>query len=218
MKNKLSIRFSELILQADEVASTARTSHTQQFGSSTSVADDVHLGWVVKVKNLLVKVGGEDCVHYKEFVKTEGHSSWSGNMSMFNAQKAILVASKEDFDGGYLSSYKAIVQADVFDTELEQANELLQSGYFVAAAVVTGVVLETALRELCDRTNIPVGKLDKMNADLAKAAVYSKVTQKQITAYAGIRNSAAHGNSSEFSKSDVEQMVPAVEQFLSLIL
>lgn len=218
MKNKLSKRFDELIQQADDVASTVKTTHYQQFGSDTSVAQDALLGWVVKVKNLLIKVGGEDCVHYKEFVKSEDQSSWSGNLSRFNAQKAILAAAKEDFDGGYLSSYKAIVQADVFDTELEQASELLLSGYYSAAAVIAGVVLETALRELCDREGIPVGKLDKMNADLAKGAIYSKVTQKQITAYAGIRNSAAHGNSSEFTKSDVEQMIPAIEQFLSAVL
>ena len=176
------------------------------------------LGWTVKVKNLLVKVGGEECEHYKELIKTEKLSSLSGNMSKFKAQKAVLEAAKEDFEGGYLSSYKSIVQADVFDTELEQANELLQSGYFVAAAVITGVVLETALRELCDREGIPTGKMDKMNADLVKSAIYSKVTQKQITAYAGIRNSAAHGNLNEFTKNDVEQMIPSVEQFLSRFL
>lgn len=204
--------------QADGVASTVKTTHYEQFGSDTSVAEDALLGWVVKVKNLLVKVGGEDCVHYKEFVNTEEQSTWSGNLTRFNAQKAILAAAKEDFDGGYLSSYKSIVQADVFDTELEQANELLHNGYYSAAAVIAGVVLETALRELCDREGIPVGKLDKMNADLTKASVYSKVTQKQITAHAGIRNSAAHGNNSEFSKADVEQMIPAVEKFLSVVL
>jgi hypothetical protein len=75
----------------------------------------------------------------------------------------------------------------------------LRSGYYPAAAVITGVVLETALRELCDKEKIPNGKLDRMNADLAKAGVYNKLVQKQITAIAAIRNSVAHGKSNEFT-------------------
>lgn len=117
-----------------------------------------------------------------------------------------------------MSSYKAIVQAEVFDNELEQVYELLSNNYHVAAAVIAGVVLETSLRELCDREGIKHGKLDKMNSDLVKAGVYSKIVQKQITAHAGIRNSAAHGNQNEFNKIDVEQMIPAIEKFLSFNL
>ena len=187
------------------------------FGRSENVDVDLFLEWRVKVKNLIVKVAGENSEHYKEFSKAEGSSSWSGSLTKFKALKAVFLATKEDFDGGYLSSYKAIVQAEVFDTELEQAYELLKSGYYVAAAVIGGVVLETALRELCDREIIPHGKMDKMNADLTKAGVYSKIVQKQITAFAGIRNSAAHGNKEEFTKG-VEQMLPALEQFLAVNL
>jgi hypothetical protein len=81
--------------------------------------------------------------------------------------------------------------------------------------VIAGVVLETALRQLCDRENIPHGKLDKMNADLAKAGKYNKLMQKRITALADIRNSAAHGNFNQFTQQDVENMMNEVEQFLA---
>ena len=111
---------------------------------------------------------------------------------------------------------KALVQAEVFDSELEQANELLSSGYLSAAAVIAGVVLETALRELCDRGNISHSKLDKMNADLAKAGKYNTLTQKRITALAAIRNSAAHGKADEFTKQSVINMIDEVEQFLAI--
>ncbi|MGG6240079.1 DUF4145 domain-containing protein [Nodosilinea sp. AN01ver1] len=129
--------------------------------------------------------------------------------------KAIFLAAKEDFEGGYLSSMRALVQAEVFDSELEQANELLNSGYFTAAAVVAGVLLETALRELCEKEGISVGKLDKMNADLAKAGVYNKLIQKRITALADIRNSAAHGKVNEFVEQDVTDMIRYVSLFLA---
>lgn len=213
LDKRLSKRFVELEEQAGRVASTHKTSHTEMFGRSDNVDADVFLEWRVKVKNLIVKVDGENSEHYKEFAKAED-SSWSGSLTKFNALKAVFLATKEDFDGVYLSSYKAIVQAEVFDTELEQAYELLKNGYYVAAAVIGGVVLETALRELCDRESIPHGKMDKMNADITKAGVYSKIVQKQITAFAGIRNSAAHGNPDQFTEDDVKNMIRDIEEFL----
>jgi len=198
-----------------KVAATKNTYQSDMIGSYDNVNDEAFLEWRVKVKNLIVKVSGENSQHFKEFLKSEDTGSWSGSYSKFKALKAIFLATKEDFEGGYLSSYKSIIQAEVFDTELEQAQELLKSGYYVAAGIIAGVVLETTLRELCDREKISHGKLDKMNSDLAKSGVYNKLVQKQVTAYAGIRNSAAHGNHKEFTQEDVERMLPAVEQFIA---
>lgn len=215
VENKLSKRFSELSQQAESLLATRKTSHSEMLGSSENVDGDLFLEWRVKVKNLLIKVAGENSEHYKQFCSTESNSSWGGSIGKFKSLKAVFNAAKEDFDGGYMTSYKSIVQAEVFDSELEQASELLRSGYYVASAVIAGTVLETSLRELCDRENIPHSKMDKMNADLTKAAVYNKIVQKQITALAGIRNSAAHGSTEEFSKTDVEQMINSIEQFLA---
>ena len=57
-----------------------------------------------------------------------------------------------------------------------------------------------------------------MNDDLAKAGIYNSLVQKQITALAGIRNSAAHGKIDEFTKVNVEQMIPEIEHFLAIHL
>ncbi|MCW5692026.1 MAG: DUF4145 domain-containing protein [Pseudolabrys sp.] len=108
-----------------------------------------------------------------------------------------------------------LVQSDVFDSELEQAAELLSSGYMVPAAVVAGIVLETGLREMCADNGIVIGKIDKMNADLAKAGVYNKLVQKQITAIAAIRNSAAHGHGDQFREEDVAGMIKDVGRILA---
>ncbi len=132
--------------------------------------------------------------------------------------KAVFMAAMEDYKGGFLTSVKTLVQAEVFGSELEQAQELHSSGYMLASAVVAGVVLETALRDLCSRNGIAISKLDKMNADLAKAGIYNAIQQKRITALAGIRNSAAHGKPDEFSSEDVTNMIRDVEQFLAVHL
>jgi hypothetical protein len=146
---------------------------------------------------------------------TENESSfYNTNYESLQSMAAVFRAAKEDFEGGYLSSLRSIVQAEVFDSELEQATELHQQGFILPAAVVAGVVLETTLRELCDSHSLPHGKLDKMNADLAKAGVYNKLTQKRITALADIRNSAAHGHSGKFTAEDVKDLIRDVERFV----
>lgn len=81
--------------------------------------------------------------------------------------------------------------------------------------MIAGAVLETTLRNLCDANAVAHGKLDKMNADLAKAGVHNALIQKKITALAAIRNSAAHGKSSEFTKDDVENMITEVNRYVS---
>ncbi|PUA27405.1 MAG: DUF4145 domain-containing protein [Cellvibrio sp. 79] len=215
LKNLISKRFQELEDQIQTVLQTKRISSPDSpFGSQEYYDSDTILGWAVKVKNLLVKVAGENSEHYKSFLQSEKSSSFS-NVSKFNEYKAIFLAAKEDYEGGYLSSYKSIVQAEVFDSELEQAIELLNNGYYVAAAVIAGTVMETAIRELCLKNEVTPGKLERMNADLAKENIYNINVQKQVTALAATRNSAAHGKTTEFNHSDVKQMIDTIQLLLT---
>lgn len=215
MNQKLAKRFSELSEQIDAVGASEHSVNSEMFGVKNYVDGEALLEWKVKAKNLIVKVCGESSEHYKAFLESEKTRSYETNLNQFKRVRSVFLAAKEDFEGGYLTSFKTLVQSEVFDNELEQAQELLKSGYHAAAAVIAGVVLETGLRELCTRQGIDHGKLDKMNADLAKAGVYNKLHLKRITALADIRNSAAHGKPDEFTKDDVQMMIRDVEQFLA---
>ena len=57
-------------------------------------------------------------------------------------------------------------------------------------------------------------KLTHLNDELAKAGVYNKLQQKQITALADIRNNAAHGDYDQFTKEDVIRMIQDIERFI----
>jgi hypothetical protein len=183
---------------------------------------DVHLllGWRVKARNLLRQACSAESEHYKEFQHLEEALFYS-NYNFMLRLKAVFLAAKEDYEGGYLKSVRSLVHAELFDEELEQARELLASGYTVAAAVVARVVLETTLRTLCVNNGIPVRtpdgksvKLDKMNADLSKAGVYNVLVQKQVTWLADIGNKAAHGDVGGFKDADVGDMIAQVERFV----
>ncbi|RBQ28422.1 DUF4145 domain-containing protein [Aliarcobacter vitoriensis] len=218
MKNKISSRFEDLEKEMLGIEAS-KQKNSSEFGLSyTDINDELHKKWSLNLKNiiLLIHSNNIDCMYYKELEnESKVKNGFDDNSNIFDRQKALFLALKDDYNKGLLSSIKSLIEADVFDTELEQAKELLSNKYKLAAAVIAGVVLETALRSLCDKEKIPHGKLDKMNADLAKAGVYNKFQQKSITALADIRNSAAHGKDSEFTHKDVEDMIRDIENFLA---
>lgn len=209
---KFSVRFDELAAEAQSLLSS-KYYRPSQYDNGLFVDPNLLISWKVKVKNLLEKSCGKNSEHYKEFVKIES-SLHISNYDLFMAMKAVFDAAAEDFKGGYCNSVKNIVQAEVFSNELDQALELLDAGYLAAAAVIAGVVLETHLRSLCVDSQIPTGKLDRMNADLAKNGKYNLLVQKRITALAHIRNDAAHGKYENFKRNDVADMIAYIEFFI----
>ena len=215
MTEHLKRRFEELASQAEAVVATKQTKHSAHTGSYEYVDQDLLLGWCVKARNLLASACGRDSEHFKSFVEAEEPGPFENNPLRLSRLQAVFLAAKEDFEGGYLSSVRNLVQAEVFSTELEQASELLGAGYRIPAAVICGVVLETNLRNLCEACGLSVGKLDKMNEDLAKAGQYNSLVQKRITALAAIRNSAAHGKAADFDDKDVESMIEEVERLVA---
>lgn len=212
---KLSSRFAELLKQAVEVEAT-KTHKTAEWTSGYDTVDEhLLLGWKVKSRNLLASACGRDSEHYKEFLEKEKPQSYRDYWTELQQLKSILLAAQEDYDGGYLDTVRSLVQAEVFSDELDQARALLDASYASPAAVVAGVVLEAKLRDMCTVKGLPTGKLDKMNADLAKAGEYTLFVQKRITALADVRNSAAHGHPEKFTADDVKEMIDYVERFLA---
>jgi hypothetical protein len=110
-----------------------------------------------------------------------------------------------------------------------QAEQLLNEGHpgkfdHVPAAVLSGAVLEKGLRTLCGKQQPPVAILDskdnpktlnRLVDDLKKAAAFSELKATQLRSWAAIRNKAAHGEFDASTRSDVELMVPGIQNFLA---
>jgi hypothetical protein len=206
-------RFKELADHAEAIL--AAKSHSRGLGFEGTYVDQNELiKWQVNARHLLSMVCGRDSEHFLAFESNQG-SRFTGdtNYAVLLRQQAVFLAAENDYEGGYLTRLRDLIQSEVFKSELEQAQELFRASYLSAAAVIAGTVLETTLRQMCEDRGIPTGKLDKMNADLAKAGAYNSLVQKRITALAAIRNSAAHGRPQDFTKDDVAAMITDVERF-----
>jgi hypothetical protein len=131
----------------------------------------------------------------------------------------IVAALRSDVEGDYLQSISELIHADVFSEFLGMAEHLLDEGYKEAAAVLIGGVLEEHLRKLASKNGIAVVagprpvRADRLNADLANATVYSRLYQKNVTAWLDLRNKAAHGKHDEYPKEQVALMLQWVQDF-----
>jgi hypothetical protein len=137
-----------------------------------------------------------------------------------------LKAVRTALTSGYLVTVRELIHADVFGDFLEMAQHLLDEGYKDPAAVLIGGVLEGHLRKLCVRHGIPAEtpdsrgnprpkKVEAMNADLARERVYSKLDQKSVTAWYGLRTDAAHGHYESYTTEQVALMLQGVADFVT---
>jgi hypothetical protein len=142
--------------------------------------------------------------------------------SIIGVAKALL----EDLKAGYIRSLVEIVHGDMFSDFLEMAGHLCESGYKDAAAVIAGSTLESHIRELCHKAGIPVEiakaagdnapkKAEAMNSELTAAGVYSKLDQKNVTAWLDLRNKAAHGKYAEYNQEQVSILISAIRDFVT---
>jgi len=207
-------RFDELIDKGRKVLSTRRALPSNYIGFDDPVDSEMGNQWMVSSKNYLLQIIGEKSVHFTEFsaLFTKGVT-----YSPVKQGIGILSAAKEDYQGGYLAGIRKLVNAEIMGSLLDQAQELLDAGYLGSAAVLAGCILEDHIKKICVEKEIELPdnpKLDYMNSQLAKIEYYNKLTQKQVTAWAEIRNSAAHGNWESFKDNDVKDMIKWVSRFI----
>ncbi len=132
-------------------------------------------------------------------------------------------ALNQDLQKDYLKNLSELIHGDIFSDYLDMGQHLLEEGYKDASAVIAGSTLEEHLRKLCEKKEIDIEittskgikpkKADMMNSELTKEGVYSKSQQKQITAWLGIRNDAAHGHHDKYNKEQVKFIILGLRDF-----
>lgn len=166
--------------------------------------------------NLIKRTCGEESAHYQQLRRLAEGERTSGNSYYYHQCYGVLEAAYRDFSEDFLFDIRAMVRADLLGSFIEQAETLLNEGYYVPAASLAGAVLEDTLRKMCDQRNITYPqktKIEALNTCLAKDGAYNTLKQKEITAKADIRNNADHGNFDQFTKADVKDMVNWIQRF-----
>lgn len=167
----------------------------------------------------IVRMSGTDSTYHQVAREYGGRkdNEWNLLKREIGVAKALL----HDIQNGYLNTLEEMIHGDLFSDYLEMATHLLGREYKDAAAVLAGTTLEIHIKKLCGKHGIDVlrsGKpraTDQLNAALAKSGVYSKLDQKTVTAWCGLRNDAAHGHYSEYASDQVRLLVASVRDFIT---
>jgi hypothetical protein len=227
-------RFNDLISEADIIVrKMAQDDHEAQvrnpntiFGYEIQYQDAAYHALLTKATTLIQLVLGKS-ERGKELI-VDLRSMESGSTATRTIQ-GVLNGLKDDYEAGMLDSLHEIIEANIVTDYMGQAEQLLGEGVpgnydYVPAAVLAGAVLEDALRRLCQRQTPPIDThkpdgspktLDPLITDLQKANVFNKAKADMLKSWAKTRNYAAHGEFTQFNRSEVEGMIAGVKNFIA---
>ncbi len=134
-------------------------------------------------------------------------------MTHLEQQVAILNSIKGRFESS-LYDIRQLVQADLLDSELDAARELLKHKFMRAAGAIAGVVLEKHLHEVCIAHNIKITKKHPTIADLNDALKNAEVIETPQWRFhqhlADIRNLCDHNKAAEPTVDQVNDLIEGV--------
>ncbi|EIE1072655.1 hypothetical protein LCV93_004688 [Salmonella enterica] len=132
----------------------------------------------------------------------------------------ILSSASEKFDSA-LFDIKEILQADIFDTELDTAKELNKKGFVRAAGAVTGVVLEKHLFHVCNLHKLKTKKahpsISEYNQLLKDNDIIDTPNWRFIQRLGDLRNLCDHHKEKEPTKSDAEELITGTEKIIKTV-
>jgi len=120
-----------------------------------------------------------------------------------------------------LVDIRQLVQADLFDSELEVAGELARQKFVRAAGAVAGVVLERHLGQVCDNHGIKVRKkapgIADLNNALKEGGVVDVPQWRFIQHLADIRNLRGHDKKVEPTADQVNDLIAGVTKVMKTL-
>jgi hypothetical protein len=133
----------------------------------------------------------------------------------FNTQRSILSSVARRFESS-LFDIRQIVQADLFDSELDAARELTKHRFPRGAGAIAGVVLEKHLAQVALNHNIPVRRkeptISDLNDVLKNGGVFDVPTWRQIQRLGDIRNLCEHNKEREPTTEEVQELIDGVDK------
>ena len=131
----------------------------------------------------------------------------------FMTQLGILQAVEKRFESS-LFDIKQLVQADLFDSELDSSRELAKHGFLRAAGAIAGVVLEKHLGQVAINHSITTRKqhptISDFNDLLKNDGVLDIPTWRGIQRLGDLRNLCDHNRQREPTPNEVAELIDGV--------
>lgn len=135
-------------------------------------------------------------------------------------QSSILKSAQQRFKSS-LFDIKEVLQADLFDSELEAASELCKKGFVRGAGAITGVVLEKHLGHVCEQHNLTSRKrhptISDFNQMLKDNEVIDTPKWRFIQHLGDLRNLCDHKKERDPTKDDISELIEGVDKVIKTV-
>jgi len=149
------------------------------------------------------------------YAGTKAFDDYAAVSMRFQNQLSILKASERRFESSLLDM-RQLVYADLLDSEIEAAGELLKHGFHRAAGAIAGVVLEKHLGQIAQNHKVTVKKKDptigELNDLLRAENVIEIPVWRQIQRLGDLRNLCDHNKGREPTNEEVQELISGVEK------
>ena len=185
----------------------------------SSVPEAELRAFVVSALAAIERIAGKNSQYYENIPQETVLSSLAvvSDVSFIPTVTGVLIALRDAVEQGLLQSLESRLRANIHDDFLEQASELLDAGYHVAALVLTGGVLENHLQKMIQAGGLVLpkkGSLSKYN-DLLRDNAYDQPKWRRIQSISDLRNEAAHGKGSNIKADDSKDAHTFVQRFIA---
>lgn len=209
VNKRIQTRFEQLIAKSENLLN-AEGNISYQF-----------TGWGISCLDLLKGIFGENSNQYKTFKDYYQFGVEAYAAEALEQCVSILSYAREDYIFGFPLNLESLLKAQLGDDLLEDAKQLLDGNQKDIACFISGVALELAIKDLCNQNQINFNRKttqESLNIELRKAGVYNESMRKQVSAWIGRRNHAAHGEWDEYDHGDVNDLINGVERFIGTYL
>ncbi len=135
-------------------------------------------------------------------------------------QHSILVGANERIDS-ILNDIKGVLQAELFDDELDAADNLLKNGHFRASGALAGVTIEKHLGQVAENHQIKLSKKDPTIADFNQKfkdeGILDIPNWRFIQRLSDIRNLCVHKKEREPKKEEVQELLEGTRKIVKTL-
>lgn len=133
---------------------------------------------------------------------------------------SIVKAAKKTLDSA-LTNLTLMLQADLFDSEVDSSRALARAGFLRAAGAVCGVVLEKHLKQVCGNHGISIRKRNPAISDYNQALKDNDIIEiaewRRIQLLTDIRNKCDHANLDEPTEDDIDDLISGTNKVLKSV-
>lgn len=144
----------------------------------------------------------------------------SAGLPKFEQQLNMLMAVEKRFESS-LFDITQLIQADIFDSELESSKELNKRGFIRGAGAIVGVVLESHLLQVCKNHNIIITKsnptISDLNDLLKKNNIIETSVWRHLQLLGDLRNKCDHKKDTEPTKENVDDLIDGTDKIIKTI-